>query len=184
MATILIPLAIGFEEIEAVTLIDVLTRADINVITASLNDSLEVIGANNIKIVAQRSIKGITSDDIDMILLPGGWDGTHALAEDQYVQNLIKELDKDNKPIGAICAAPFALDNAGVLKNKYTCYPSVENDITNTNYTAESKVIEDGNILTSQGPATAMCFALYLVKKFAGLEKYNQLKSGLLADFC
>jgi 4-methyl-5(b-hydroxyethyl)-thiazole monophosphate biosynthesis len=89
-----------------------------------------------------------------------------------------------NKTIGAICAAPFALDKAGVLKGKYTCYPSVQNEISNQNYIDNLKVVEDCNIITSQGPATAICMGLYLVKKFAGIDTYNQIKSGLLAKDC
>jgi len=180
MTTILIPLATGFEEIEAVTLIDILRRANIKVITASLND-LDVTGANNITIKADRYIQTITSDELDMILLPGGWGGTHILADDIFVQDIIKEMDAKNKTIGAICAAPFALDKAGVLKDKFTCYPSVEDEISNKNYTDSLKIVEDNNIITSQGPATAMEFGLYLVEKFAGIEKYKQLKVGLLA---
>jgi len=184
MATILIPLATGFEEIEAVTLIDVLRRAGINVLVVSLHKNLEVQGANGIIVKADQFMEDINSDNIDMILLPGGWGGTDILAQNDSIQHLIKDMDSKNKTIGAICAAPFALDNAGVLKNKFTCYPSVEEQISNKNYTKESKVIEDNNIITSQGPGTAMCLALYLVKKFSGNEMYEQLKIGLLADFC
>jgi len=183
MTTILIPLATGFEEIEAVSLIDILRRAQLKVITASLND-LEVTGANNITIKADRYIQTIISDEIDMILLPGGWGGTNMLADDIFVQDLIKEMNAKNKIIGAICAAPFALNKAGVLKGKFTCYPSVESEISNTNYIDNLKVVEDNNIITSQGPATAMCMGLYLVNKFVGIDTYNQIKSGLLADFC
>jgi len=183
MTTILIPMATGFEEIEAVTLIDILRRAQLKVITASLND-LEVTGANNITIKADRYMQTMASDEIDMILLPGGWGGTNILAEDICVQDLIKEMNQRNKTIGAICAAPFALDKAGVLKGKYTCYPSVQNEISNQNYIDNLKVVEDCNIITSQGPATAICMGLYLVKKFAGIDTYNQIKSGLLAKDC
>ena len=183
MTTILIPLATGFEEIEAVSLIDILRRAKINVITASLND-LDVTGANNITIKADRYIQTVVSEEIDMILLPGGWGGTNILAEDNCVQDLIKDMYKKNKTIGAICAAPFALDKAGVLKGKFTCYPSVQKEISNKNYIDNIKVVEDNNIITSQGPATAMCMGLYLVKKFVGVDIYNQVKSGILADFC
>ena len=183
MTTILIPLATGFEEIEAVSLIDILRRAEIEVITASLND-LEVIGANNITIKADRYIQTVVSEEIDMILLPGGWGGTNILAEDNCVQDLIKDMYYKNKIVGAISAAPFALDKAGVLKGKFTCYPSVESEILNKSYIDNLKIVEDKNIITSQGPATVMCMGLYLVKKFAGLETYNKIKSGLLAKFC
>lgn len=184
MKTILIPIATGFEEIEAISLIDVLRRAEINVITASLEDNLEVQGAHNIKVIADTSIQNITSEDIDMILLPGGWGGTKLLAQDSFVQNLLKDMNSKNKDIAAICAAPYALNSAGVLSQNYTCYPSVEQDIRLDGYHSDEKIVEEGNIITSRGPGTAMCFALYIVKKYKGDEVYNTLKSGLLADFC
>ena len=184
MATILIPLATGFEEIEAVSLIDVLRRAELNVIVASLQNNLQVTGANQISVVADRTIDGITSDDIDMILLPGGWGGTDILATDDNVQTLLKDMNKKNKFIGAICAAPYALKSAGLLPDNFTCYPGAKDSIRDEGYTEAKQVVEDGNIITSRGPGTALCFGLYLVKKFAGEKMYQDLKAGLLADFC
>jgi len=184
MKTILIPIAKGFEEIEAISLIDVLRRAEIQVITASLEDNLEVQGAHDIKVIADTSIKNITLEDIDMILLPGGWGGTQQLAQNEKVQTILKEMNSKKKDIAAICAAPYALNIAGVLSQNYTCYPSVEQEIREQGYQTDKKIVEEGNIITSQGPGTAMCFALYIVKKYKGDAVYNSLKSGLLADFC
>jgi len=184
MKTILVPIATGFEEIEAVNLIDVLRRASIKVIVASVGKKLEVQGANGMVIVADRFLDGITSDDIDMVLLPGGWGGTDILATDEKVQNLLKDMNNKNKDISAICAAPYALNSAGVLSQKFTCYPSVEEKIRLEGYDSNSKVVEDGNIITSRGPGTAICLGLYIVKKYQGEEVYNSLKAGLLADFC
>lgn len=184
MKTVLVPLATGFEEIEAVNLIDVLRRAGIKVIVAAVKQNLEVQGANGIIIKADRLMQGLTSEDIDMILLPGGWGGTDILAEDEMVQNLLQEMDRKNKEIAAICAAPFALHSAGVLKEKFTCYPSVEQKIRQEGYTKDQKVVEDGNVITSRGPGTAICLGLYIVKKYCGEEIYNDLRSGLLAEYC
>jgi len=184
MKTILIPIAKGFEEIEAVSLIDVLRRAEIKVIVASLENNLEVQGAHNITLRADTDIQNITTEDIDMILLPGGWGGTKLLAQDENVQNLLKDMNDKQKDISAICAAPYALNSAGVLSQKYTCYPSVEEEIRLDGYQANEKIVEEGNIITSRGPGTAMCLALYIVKKYKGEEMYNSLKSGLLVDFC
>jgi len=184
MKTILIPVAKGFEEIEAVSLIDILRRAEIKVIVASLENNLEVQGAHNVTIIADTDIQNITTKDIDMILLPGGWGGTKLLAQDKHVQNLLKEMNNKNKDIAAICAAPYALNSAGVLPQNYTCYPSVEEEIRIEGYQANEKIVEDGNIITSRGPGTAMCLAFYIVKKYKGEEMYNSLKSGLLVDFC
>ena len=184
MATVLIPIATGFEEIEAVTLIDVLRRAGINVIVAALNERLQVQGANGIMIAADRSIEGLTSDDIDMILLPGGWGGTDILAVDEQVQDLLKDMNKKGKDISAICAAPFALHKAEVLSHNFTCYPSAEEKIRLNGYDSISQVVHDGNIITSRGPGTAICLGLYIVKLYVGGEMYQGLKEGLLADFC
>ncbi len=185
MSRVLVPLANGFEEIEAVTIIDVLRRAEIEVLVASLDEESLVKGANGISIDSDMQIKDIDSDTLDMIILPGGWDGTHALADDENVQRILKEMDSKGKNIGAICAAPFALNKAGVLKEKFTCYPSVEEQIRVDGYQGDkAMVVEDSNIMTSRGPATAICFALAIVKKFKGEEMYNALKTGLLASYC
>ncbi len=185
MSRILIPLANGFEEIEAVSIIDVLRRAEIEVIVASLNDNMLVKGANGITVQAEYDLRNITSDMIDMIVLPGGWGGTNALAEDEHVQTLLREMDAKGKNIGAICAAPFALNKAGVLKEKYTCYPSVEEQIRQEGYMGDkAMVVEDENVMTSRGPGTALCFGLKIVKKLKGEETYKALKEGLLATYC
>ncbi len=185
MSKVLIPLATGFEEIEAVNIIDVLRRAEIEVIVASLDDELLVLGANNITIKCDQSLKNITADELDMIVLPGGWGGTNLLAEDKKVQQLLKDMDLSGKNIGAICAAPFALDKAGVLKDAFTCYPSVEQQIQNQGYKGvRDMVVSDQNIMTSRGPATAICFGLEIVKKLKGEQSYNSLKEGLLATYC
>jgi 4-methyl-5(b-hydroxyethyl)-thiazole monophosphate biosynthesis len=181
---ILVPLATGFEEIEAVTIIDVLTRAGVNVLTASLDDNKNVKGANGIVVVANYTITQIDVDSLDMIVLPGGWDGTHALTDDENIQSILKKMNEDQKHIGAICAAPFALKQADVLSSNYTCYPSVEEQIKQDGYTDQSKVVQDGKIITSRGPATAICFALHIVKNLVSEQKYQELKGGLLADFC
>jgi len=184
MITILLPLATGFEEIEAVSLIDVLRRAGIKIIVASVNGRDEIQGANGIIIKTDCPLDGIGVDDIDMILLPGGWGGADILAVDKNVQNLLKAMDAKNKIIGAICAAPFALHSAGVLKENFTCYPSVEEKIRTNGYIQDKKVVEDGNVITSRGPGTAICLGLYLVKKFCGDEMYEGLRAGLLAEYC
>jgi len=183
MPKILIPLAKGFEEIEAVALIDVLRRAELNVVVAGIGTT-KVSGAHNIEIHCECLVSEVKSDDLEMILLPGGWDGTYALAEDKNIQRLLQEMDAKNKLIGAICAAPYALNKAGVLKHNYTCYPSVENEIRLEGYTEDKSVVTDGNIMTSRGPGTALCFALAIVEKFKGKEAAQALKKGMLLDFC
>jgi 4-methyl-5(b-hydroxyethyl)-thiazole monophosphate biosynthesis len=181
---VLVPLANGFEEIEAITIIDILRRGEIEVIIGYLESSNFIKGAHNIIVQGDKHIQDIDIHTLDMIVLPGGWDGTKALANDTTIQNILQQMDKENKLIGAICAAPFALHTAGVLKHNYTCYPSVEEEIRLDGYIADSIIVEDNNILTSRGPATAMCFGLEIVKKLAGVEKYVAVKNGLLAYHC
>jgi len=185
MSKVLVPIATGFEEIEAVSIIDVMRRAKINVIIGSLSDNLLVIGANGITLKCDRPIKGLTADELDMIVLPGGWGGTHALAQDETVQSLLKAMDAKDKSIGAICAAPYALFKAGVLKEGYTCYPGIEEQIEVTGYMGDKHaVVESGNVMTSRGPGTAICFGLAIVKKLVGRETYEHIRAGLLADTC
>ena len=129
MTTVLVPIAKGFEEIEAISIIDILRRAHIEVIVASLDHNPLVQGAHGIVIETDVEIKNVYTDILDMIILPGGWDGTYALADDENVQRILKEMDANGKNIGAICAAPFALNAAGVLKHNFTCYPSAEEQI-------------------------------------------------------
>lgn len=182
---VLVPLAGGFEEIEAVNIIDVLRRAEIEVLVASLDDNSLIKGAHNLVVQTDAKLKDINADELDMIVLPGGWGGTKALANDAALQALLKEMDAKGKNIGAICAAPFALNKAGVLKHNYTCYPSVENDIRKEGYMGDkAMVIEDGNVMTSRGPATAICFALKIVKKLKGEDLYLKIRAGLLAEYC
>jgi 4-methyl-5(b-hydroxyethyl)-thiazole monophosphate biosynthesis len=183
MSKIVVPLGRGFEEIEAISIIDVCRRANIDVIIAGVEE-LMVEGAQGIVVQTNCMIDDVDSNSLDMIVLPGGWGGTDILNSNITVQNMLKKMEKDDKFISAICAAPFALNTAGVLSENYTCYPSVEEQIRTEGYTSEQKVVKDGKILTSRGPGTAICFALEIVKILEGEDMYNMLKGGLLADFC
>ncbi|KIM03547.1 MAG: thiamine biosynthesis protein ThiJ [Sulfurovum sp. FS06-10] len=187
MASVLLPLAQGFEEVEAVSLIDVLRRGGVDVRIAHMDgeaDTNMVLGANGITIKADTSIANVISEDFDMILLPGGWEGTYTLADNETVQRLLKEFKANDKIVGAICAAPYALKQAGVLGNDYTCYPSVEEEINQAGYRDNEMVITDGDIMTSRGPGTALCFGLAIVKRLVGVESYQAVKEGMLLDFC
>lgn len=186
MASVLLPLAKGFEELEAVALIDVMRRGGIDVRVAYLEDELQgnlVLGANGITIQADTSLKNIISDDFDMIVLPGGWDGIYALAENARVLELLKEF-KSNKIVGAMCAAPYVLKKAGVLGNEYTCYPGAKDEIVHPGYREDIKVVTDGNVITSRGPGTAVCFGLAIVERLVGKETMQTVKDGMLLDYC
>ena len=183
MAKIIVPLAPGFEEIEAVSIIDICRRADIEVLIAAI-DNLQVIGANNITLKAQILIEDMNLSDIDMIVLPGGAIGAHTLASNKIVQDILKKFKEENKFIAAICAAPYALHTAGVLNKNYTCYPSYQNQIRQDGYIESKNIVRDEKIITSRGPSTAMCFALEIVKILTNQEIYESVKKGLLANHC
>ena len=186
MAAVILPIAKGFEELEAVALIDVMRRGGIDVRVAYLEDELQgdlVLGANGITIQADTSIKTIISEDFDMMVLPGGWEGTYALAENARVIELVKAF-KATKIIGAMCAAPFVLKKAGVLGNDYTCYPGAKDEIDHPGYREDTKVVIDGNVITSRGPGTAVCFGLTIVERLVGIESMQSVKDGMLLDYC
>ena len=187
MAAILLPIAQGFEEVEAVSLIDVLRRGGLAVRVATVDphkDDNLVLGANGITLQADTNIKNVVADDFDMILLPGGWENTYTLADNETVQNLLKEFKANNKVIGSICAAAYALKKADVLGNDYTCYPAAADEVDHEGYRDDQAVVIDGNIMTSRGPGTALCFGLEIVKRFSGEESYKAVKEGMLLDFC
>lgn len=183
MAKIILPISNGFEEIEAISIIDVCRRANIEVTIAAIED-LTTIGAHNIKIQADCKIENISSDDFDMIVLPGGLPNAFTLADNEKVQSLLKEFKSKKKKIAAICAAPYALHKADVLNENFTCYPSFENKIKIDGYHENDAVVIDNDVITSRGPATAMVFALEIVNILCDEETYTSVKDGLLmADY-
>ncbi len=169
----------GFEEIEATTIIDVLRRAGIDAVFVGLNSDT-AIGAHNISMKADTAFDDINFDNFDMIVLPGGLPGAEYLAKSEKLQKVLKDFDEKDKFIGAICAAPWALSTSNVLGDSYTCYPGFEKVVAKGGYVSDKNVVIDGNIITSKGPATAMEFALELVKVLQGNEKYIEVKDGLL----
>ncbi|RXJ98154.1 DJ-1 family protein [Arcobacter sp. CECT 8989] len=179
MSKIVIPISNGFEEIEAISIIDICRRANIEVVIAGV-EALETIGAHNIKVTADCKIEDVKEDDFDLIVLPGGLPNAFTLADNEHVQKLLKEFKASDKYIAAICAAPYALHKAEVLNKDYTCYPSFEQKIVPENYISNQNVVKDGNVITSRGPATAMEFALKIVKLIKGDETYEELRQGLL----
>lgn len=181
MSHVIVVLAEGFEEIEAVTVVDILRRAGVRVVMAALED-LHVKGAHGIEIKAERLLREVDGDSFDMVVLPGGLPGSVHLAEHKLLQTLLQDFDAKGKAIAAICAAPLALKRAGVLKNSYTCYPSFEIKINHAGYLCEPKVVRDENITTSQGPSTSMLFALFLVEQLCSKEIMLKLRKELLLE--
>lgn len=179
---ILIPLADGLEEIEAITNIDVLRRAGTEVITAGLND-LEVTGAHDIVIKADRLIDEVRAEEFDGIILPGGMPGSTNLRNNDKVIKLVQKLNTDGKLVAAICAAPIALEKAGVIRNrKATSYPGFDREMVSCDY-LEERVVVDGNLITGRGPGVALEFAITVVQYLLGEEKAAELKEGMLANF-
>ena len=176
---VIVPLADGFEEIEALTIVDILRRADVDVMLAAL-ETIEVKGAHGVVVKADALISTIDATQYDMIALPGGLPGATNLARHEGVQSIIKSFDTQQKHIAAICAAPYALFTAGVLKNAYTCYPGFHSNITHDGYKSDDTVVVDSHITTSQGPSTAMAFSLSLVEQLYSKETAQKLASDLL----
>ena len=182
---VLVPMADGCEEIEAVSIIDVLRRAGVEVTMAAVKDELHVKGANGITFKCDATFDAIKDDAFDMIILPGGYEGVDNLIASDAVQNRLKQMDANKQNIGAICAAPIALEFAGVLKEHFTCYPGSEERIRLEGFESDNyMVVQEGNVITSRGPGTAICFALEIVKNLVDDETYSGLKNGLLADYC
>lgn len=179
---VLLPLANGFEEIEAVALADTMRRGGIAVVIAGV-DGETLKGAHGILVVSDCAIGSVKAADFDMIVLPGGYANTMTLAENAIVQALIREFDAEGKNVAAICAAPLALDAAGVLKDEYTCYPGVSDGIKSSHF-VEQNIVESGNVLTSRGPGTAICFGLYIVEKLMGKETAEAVKEAMIAGYC
>lgn len=174
-----IVLANGFEEIEAVSLIDILRRAEIDAVSVGL-DKKCVCGTHGVEMIADEILDDIKVSEFDMIVLPGGLPGAENLVKSERLGQVLRDFDANNAKIGAICAAPWALATAGVLKSSYTCYPGFENQIAHPGYTNSANVVKDQNIMTSKGPATAMEFALQIVRELKGEQVYSKLKSDLL----
>ena len=160
----LIILAEGFEEIEAITAIDILRRAQIETVAAGLNNKI-IRGSHGIKINADVLLDEFKADT-DALLLPGGSPGAENLAKSAKVASLINKMFKKGSIIGAICAAPaLVLEPTGILKHKKaTCYPGMENLFSAEVRFSQEAVVCDGNIITSRGPGTALAFSLKLVE--------------------
>ena len=178
-ATVVVPLLPGFEEIEAVTIIDVLRRAELRVLVASTATG-PVRGSHDIEVAADAALASIAADAVDMIALPGGMPGAAALARDPEVQRLIRELAAAGKYTCAICAAPIALAAAGVHRGKrVTCYPGFEPQLEGGTL-VEDRVVVDGTLVTSRGPGTALEFALALVGILRGATAQAELAKRMI----
>ncbi len=180
MSTVLVPLAQGCEELEAVTIIDLLRRAQITVVTAGL-DKHPVKASRDVVLVPDTDIDIALERDYGMVVLPGGLPGADNLANDVRVLNLIKQMADEDKYVCAICAAPAVLAKAGVLDGKRaTSYPGILDKMAPPGVTYTGAPIEvDGKVITARGPGVAMAFALKLVEVLAGVETRRTVEQSL-----
>ena len=181
MPKVVILLAEGFEEVEAIAIVDVLRRADIEVVIAGLHEG-PVTSARRVRVLPDTVIDTIRPEDFDMIVLPCGQPGSDNLNNDARVQTLIREFHAKGKLTGAICAAPYVLANAGILEGKRaTSYPTYRDRLGKVVY-EEQSVVEDGNVMTSRGPGTALCFGLSIAARLLGKEKAQQIRQAMLLE--
>ncbi|MCK5395676.1 MAG: DJ-1/PfpI family protein [Gammaproteobacteria bacterium] len=180
MSHVLVPLAQGCEELEAITITDLLVRAGINVTTCGLDDQ-PVKASRGTTIIPDTSIDKVQHMSFDLIVLPGGLPGADHLRDNEQLQSLIKKQVSANKYMAAICAAPKALAEAGVLTNKKaTSFPGVLAALEDSSITITSNAVEiDGNIVTSRSAGTAMDFTLSLIELLAGKEKRDEVEQQL-----
>lgn len=184
MKQVVVPLAHGFEEIEAVTVVDILRRAGISVTIAGVEAGTPpcaVEGRAGIQLVPDLSLDEVKASDFDMVVLPGGLKGTETLRKDSRVARLLRSFQEDERYIAAICAAPTVLAAHGMIAGrKLTSHPSVKAQMSGAFYD-EGRVVIDGKLVTSRGPGTAMEFAMALVEILVGRQKVEEVNQGVLA---
>jgi 4-methyl-5(b-hydroxyethyl)-thiazole monophosphate biosynthesis len=178
---VLVAVADGSEEIEAVCIIDVLRRAGANVTVASVESRLEITASRGIKITADKLIKDCAGRQFDLIALPGGMPGAEHLRDSKELTDLLKQQVKAKKLYAAICASPaVVLQHHGFIGKKMaTCYPSFAGKLENAKI---ERVVVDGNCITSKGPGTAIDFSLKLVEVLFGAAKRDEVAKGMLVE--
>ena len=176
---VLIPIAHGFEEIETVTPVDLLRRAEVEVVLASCEDSLDVIGRSGISMRADCYLSEIKQSNFDMLVLPGG-PAVFELRKKTDLLQIIKSFAAEAKPIGAICAAPLLLKDAGILNpSNYTAHCSVIDEIGGI--ASNKDVVIDHNLITSRGAGTALNFGLALVEHLQGQDRMEEIRESIHA---
>lgn len=180
MSKVYIFLADGFEEIEGLTVVDLLRRAKIDAVTVSIMGRKEIMGAHGIPVIADTLIEGVTPTKEDMLVLPGGMPGTLHLGECEILAGFLKKADSEQGKIAAICAAPTVLGALGLLNGrKAICYPGMEEKLTGAVVTVEP-VVTDGHITTSRGMGTAIPFALRLISLLQSQEAADTIAKSIV----
>lgn len=182
MKKVVVFLATGFEEIEALAVVDILRRADVEVDICSLNGEY-VTGSHNITIKSDVLIENVEIDKYQCIVLPGGLPGSTNLRDDERIIEFIKDFDNKGKLIAAICAAPIVLEKAGIIRDrKVTSYPGSLENAKKVNY-KEEVVVASENLITSRGPATVLEFAYNILNAMGLKEKADVLREGMMVNF-
>lgn len=182
MKTVAVHLATGFEEIEAITIIDILRRAGLNVIITSVTGDPVVKGAHRISVTADKLFAEVDYESVDMIILPGGTEGAENLDRHEGLKSMIMNFHHTGKPIGAICAAPMVLGHLGLLEGKKAvCYPGYEKELKGA-LTGTASAVADGKLVTGRGIGAALNFSLEIVKMLVNKEKADKLAKGTLVE--
>ena len=180
MKKVLVALAPGFEEIETITVVDILRRAGARVVLAATEKG-PIEGSRGVSVLSDTLIDQVDDNDFDLVVLPGGQPGTANLQKNETVKAIIQNMHRSRKPVAAICAAPIILHSAGILKNMVaTSHPSVREQLNGIGY-SEERVVVDGNIITSRSPGTALEFALKLVEILFGRDRMDTVNQGVMA---
>lgn len=181
MARVIVPLAPGFEEIEAVTVIDILRRAGVDVVVAGLVNT-SIAGSHGISISADALLDDVMKDEFEMVVLPGGQPGTTNLHRDERVRALLQRVADRGGYTTAICAAPMVLAAMGIsIGHKVTSHPSVRESLRDHHY-REDRVVIDERVITSRGAGTAVEFALKLVEVLCGKEKAETISEAIVFE--
>lgn len=180
MSRVYVFLADGFEEIEGLTVVDILRRAGADTVTVSISKDKMVEGSHRIRTEADQLFEETDFSDADLLVLPGGMPGTLHLLEHEGLAKVLREADEKKTGIGAICAAPRVLGSLGFLKGRRAvCYPGVEEHLTGAEVCTDP-VVTDGHITTSRGMGTAIDFALELTARLFGREKADQMAESIV----
>jgi 4-methyl-5(b-hydroxyethyl)-thiazole monophosphate biosynthesis len=178
MASVLVPLAQGCEELEAITVVDLLRRAGVTVVTAGLDDK-PVQASRGMTLVPDMTLDAALTQEYDMVVLPGGLPGADHLDDDPRIRGLIKEMADKDRYTAAICAAPKVFASTGLLQGKkVTSFPGVLDAYDDLDYRTDP-VVQDGKLITSRGPGTAMDFALVLIENLVGKDRRDEVEAGL-----
>lgn len=173
-------IANGTEEIEALTVVDVLRRAGVDIKTVSINDTEEVVMSHGTKMTCDLAFADADLSDADMLLLPGGLPGAYNLNDHEGLREALVKHAKAGKKYGAICAAPLVLGGLGLLEGKKaTCYPGFEDQMIGATYTADVYTV-DGNVITGCGPAATLPYSYAILEMFGLNQEADALREGMM----